>query len=247
MARAAGERAPVRVLIADPNTIVRHALRLACESSPHVVVVGETGSGEDTLSACSELEPDIVVLARGLPDLDGLEVVRRLSRRRTRLRIVVVSRRADARALFDARRAGAHGYLTRGASLAEVPAALAAVASGGLSFTQAQERSALAELRHHLHRAREGFRYESLLTRRERQILTLMAGGLTDRQIASRLGRSERTVQAHLSRLYAKLGVRSRVAAIGKAASLGLLDLSGPGRSPRDPDQEPAERGGDID
>jgi DNA-binding NarL/FixJ family response regulator len=224
---------------------VRDALRLSSESLPGVEVIGEASSAEEAVAGCRELQPDVLVLDRELPDLDGLEVVRRLTRRRIPLRIVLFSRRADPRALFEARRAGAHGFLSRRSLLADLPAALATVAAGGLSFTAAQERSALAELRNHLHQAREGYRWESLLTRRERQILALMAGGLTDRQIASRLGRSERTVQAHLSRLYAKLGARSRVAAVAKAASLGLLDLRSP--APREADQQPAGQGGDID
>jgi DNA-binding NarL/FixJ family response regulator len=139
--------------------------------------------------------------------------------------VLVLADRADGDLVLRALRLGARGYLTKAEGLRDLATTIRRVLSGERVMTPELERDAIGALGRMARRAREGADVEAGLTPRERQVLDLLSEGLTIRQIASRLRISPRTVETHVAKLYRKLGVRTRVQAISRAATLGLVDL----------------------
>ena len=216
---------PIRVLIVEDHPILRGVVKLACEAAPNLTVVGEASDGQEALRAYTEVEPDVLVLDLSLPDIDGLEVVRRLRAAGSRAKILVLTGRTDDQAIFEALRAGVDGYLEKTAGIRFIAAALEKVARGERLFTPDQERSAVSELGRMARQAREASGLSENLTPRELEILGYVSYGLSVKQVATRLGLSPRTVETHIGKLYRKLGVSNRVQAVSKAASLGLIEL----------------------
>ncbi len=220
-----GRGDPVGVLIVDEHPVFRGVVRLACEASPALEVVGEAGDGQRALEAIRRLRPDVVVIDLALPAIDGLEVARRLRRDGLGTGVLVLTARHDDEAVLGCIRAGADGYLSKTAGVGLIREAIETVASGGRVFTPEQERAAIEELGRMARQAREASGVAASLTPRELEILGLVARGLTMKQVASRLGVSPRTVESHIAKLYRKLGVRTRVQAVARGAQLGLVDL----------------------
>jgi DNA-binding NarL/FixJ family response regulator len=196
---------------------------MACQDDPRLELVGETGTGAGAVEAASELRPDVMVLDLGLPDMDGLEVVRRIRASGQRPRFLILTARTDARAVFEAQAAGVDGFVEKTGAIGRIGELVRAVADGKAVFSEAQDRTALEELRRHVLKTREASRAAGLLTDREISVLRLIAEGRTTRQIARQLSLSERTVEAHVGKVYRKLSVRSRIQAVSLASSLGLL------------------------
>jgi DNA-binding NarL/FixJ family response regulator len=215
----------IRVIIVDDHPLVRDVIRLACEKQPRIEVVGESGDGADAIDLCKRVEPDVLVVDLGLPTLDGLEVARRVRRHQPSIRILVLSGRDDDASVFEAVRAGANGYLRKAAQIDEIPDAIEAVASGRNTFTASQEATAHAQLAQFARKARDAARTHASLTAREREVVRFIAQGLSTRQMATRMNVSERTVETHISNVYNKLRVRTRVEVLHRAAGLGLVDL----------------------
>lgn len=224
MAAVRGETGPIRVLIVDDLPVLRGVIRQACEAAPGLEVVGEGGEGDDLVETCRRLDADVLVLSLGLGDLDRLEAVRRL-RESSPTKVLVLTGRTDDQAVFECIRAGAHGYLGRTAGIQLIRGAIEAVAAGGRVFTPEQERGAIVALGRLTRHAREASDVTGSLTRRELEILRFLARGFSMKQVALRLGVSPRTVESHITKLYRKLGARTRVQALSRAASLGLVDL----------------------
>lgn len=218
--------AKTRVLVVDDHPMVRDIITLACEQRPNLRVVGAAGNGLQALELCHSLAPDVLILDLGLPGLDGFEVIRLLREERNPVRILVVSGRDDPATVFETLRLGADGYQEKTRPVAEVVAAVEAVAAGNRVFGVDQAHGVLEALREIARRSREAARLASILTPREAQVLDLIANGLTARQMASRLGISERTIQSHIAHVYEKLDVRTRVQAVRRATAFRLIDLS---------------------
>lgn len=217
---------PARVLIVEDHPLLRGVIRLACEDAPELEVVGEVEDGESALAACRTDQPDVVVLDLTLPgEIQGLDLARIVREEGLPLRILVLTGRTDDRALFESVSAGVDGYLEKTAGVRFIADALIRVARGERVFTPRQEQGAIAELGRRARQAREVTGVRAHLTDRELEILEYVALGLTVRQVATRLGLSPRTVETHLAKLYRKLGVRNRVQALSRAASLGLIEL----------------------
>lgn len=216
---------PARVVIVEDHPVLREVVRMACEASPLLHVVGEAQTGEEALEACRTLAPDVVLLDLTLPGIDGLEVTRLLRREGHPVKILVVSGRADDHTVFETIRAGVDGFLEKTASVRYITDALVRVAAGERVFTRDQERAAIAELGRLARRARESSGLAPHITPRELEILGHLSRGLTVRQVASRLGLSIRTVETHVAKLYRKLGASNRVQAIAKATDLRLIEL----------------------
>lgn len=216
---------PLGVLIVDDHPMIRQMVRLACEDRPGLKVVGEARDGHEALERCRELEPAVVVLDLVLPGLDGIEVARRLRQEGSAARILILSGRDDGEAVYEALRAGVDGYQEKTAPVKEIAAAIEAVAGGTKVFTLEQQRAAFARLGKEARDARTAASAASGLTPRERQVIELLVQGLSTRQMAFRLGVSERTAEAHIANLYQKLDVRTRVQAVNRAAGLGLVRL----------------------
>jgi DNA-binding NarL/FixJ family response regulator len=218
--------APYRVLVVEDHAVIRGVIRLACEHTYGLEVVGEVETGEEALKRSRADRPDVIVLDLALPgQLQGLDVARALRAEGSQARILVLTGSSDDQTLFECIRAGVDGYLQKTVGVRFIADALHRVARGERVLSRDQERAVLAELGRLARQTREVSGAQSTLTQRELEILEYVAVGLTVKQVASRLGLSPRTVETHLAKLYRKLGARNRVQALARAASLGLVDL----------------------
>ena len=224
------EAEQIRVVIVDDHPMVREIIALACNERASLQVVGQAGDGFEALEECALLRPDVVVLDLGLPGLSGFDVLVRLREQFPSTRVLIVSGRDDRAAVFESVRLGADGFLEKTGSVDEIAAAVEAVGQGTKVFSVDHRRSVHVELGDLIRRSREAASLAARLTRREREILDLLAWGLSTRLMASRLGVSERTAEAHTRSLYRKLGVRGGVQAVHRAAEMNLVKLAGSGQ-----------------
>jgi DNA-binding NarL/FixJ family response regulator len=225
MAANAGDGAGGRVVVADVHPAVRGAVRLSCRGVAGLEVVDETGTGEELLASCRRLRPDAVVLDLSLPDLPGFDVIRALREDALARVIVVLSDRSDGATVLEALRLGVDGYLVKATGLSDVGRSIARILAGERVVSPELGPVTVQELGRRVRRAREGTVVRAALTAREHQILVLLSEGATIQQVAHRLGISPKTVETHVAKLYRKLDVRTRVQAVSKAASLGLIEL----------------------
>ena len=179
----------------------------------------------DAIAAATSSSPEIAVVDLDLPDIEGVELLRALRARGFAGRLVVVSERADGSAVLEAMRSGVDAYLVKPDGLRRIGDAIRRVREGERVVDPTLEEAAVFELGRFARKARESSEAVAALTPREREILSLLAEGLTMRQIGRRLTISPRTVETHVAKLYRKLAVKSRVQAISRAASLGLIEL----------------------
>jgi two-component system, NarL family, response regulator DevR len=204
------------VLIVDDHGLVREGLRTLLDAHVDLRVVGDAKTANEALALTRRLQPDVVVLDIRLPDRDGIEICGEIREMSPETRILVCSGLADGSALIEAARAGADGFVSKEASNAEIVGAVRRVAAGGAVVGSA---SADAMYRYLKARAPDESRL-SVLTDREREVLGLLAEGLTNREIASRLIISEKTVRNHVSGVLRKLDFRHRTEAALFAAPL---------------------------
>jgi len=208
---------PVRILIVDDHAVVREGLSSMLSQYVDFEVVGEAASGADAVRLSDELKPDLMLLDLQMPEMDGLEVLKRLgSSGQESPRVVVLSMHDDEELVANAVRAGAHGYVLKSASRNDLVAALRHVAAGGQRFDEVVVRALLSEQRKEDHAA--------LLSEREVEILRLIASGCSNKQVAERLYISLSTVKTHLDDVYRKLGVADRAHAVAVALRLGILE-----------------------
>jgi DNA-binding NarL/FixJ family response regulator len=214
-----------RVLVIGGHPVIRGVVRLACSSIEDVELVAEVDSPADAPGTVAATEPDLVVL--DLDEKNGLdlELLRSLRTAGFSGDVVVLSDRGDGAGVLEAMRLGARGYLTKADGLRKVGDAIKGVLAGVQVLDPALEQAAVMELGRFARQAREGSEIDATLTQREREILALLSEGLTMQQIGRRLGISPRTVETHVAKLYRKLSVRTRVQAVARAASLGLIEL----------------------
>lgn len=218
--------APARVLVVEDHPLLRSIIRLACEQTPGLEMVGEVEEGSSALEACRELAPDIVLLDLSLPgELQGLDLARAIRGEGLPVRILVLTARTDQEALFESVILGVEGYLEKTSGVRMIADALGRIARGERIFTQAQMRGAVAELSRRAGEAREEIVAEPNLSAREVEVLGHAARGFTVGQIARRLVLSPRTVETHLGSAYRKLGVSNRVQAVARASGLGLIRI----------------------
>jgi DNA-binding NarL/FixJ family response regulator len=212
-----------RLVVADAHPVVRRAVRMSCDSMPGLEVVGEADTGSGVLAVCEELRPDVAVLDIALPD--GLDAIRGLNDRLLVEIVVVLTDRTDGPTVMEALRLGVEGYLVKSSALPTVGRQIRRVLDGERVISPEVQRIAVKELGAFARMAREGSEVRATLTPREHEVLMLISRGLTMRQMANRLGISPRTVETHMAKLYRKLDVRTRVQAVSRAVSLGLIEL----------------------
>ena len=213
----------VRAVVVAAHRTVRGVIELACREAG-VTVVDRAETAAAATEACRASRPELLVLDLELPDADGFHVLTDLEDDRPRS-VLVLADRADGDLVLRALRLGARGYVTKAEGLRDLASTIRRVVAGERVMTPALEMDAMGALGRMARRAREAADVEAGLTPRERQVLDLLGEGFTIGQIASRLGISPRTVETHVAKLYRKLGVRTRVQAISRAATLGLVDL----------------------
>jgi DNA-binding NarL/FixJ family response regulator len=214
-----------RVFIVEGHPVLRGAIRIACEESSALEVVGEAAEGQDALIATAEVDPDVILIDAELQDMDCFDALREMRARRPASRFLVLGRAADDRTLFAAFSAAADGIVEKGAGVASIVDAVERIAGGSRVFAPEHERRAMNELGRLVRSARESTRAASLLTAREVEVLQLLAEGMTHQVVARRLRISPRTVETHVRKSYRKLGVHNRVQAIREAASLGVVTI----------------------
>lgn len=208
-----------RVLIADDHPLFREGLQTALSAIEHVEVVGEAVDGADVVTKASELRPDIVVMDLHMPELSGVEACRRIRREQPAIAVLVLTMVEGDASVAAALRAGAQGYLLKGAERAEIARALAIVGDGGL-YLPAALASRVPQLLGSLQDG--GHEPFPQLTSREREVLALVATGLSNTAIASRLFLSPKTVRNLVSSVLGKLYARDRDHAIMIARDGGL-------------------------
>lgn len=211
---------PVRVVIADDHPVVLDGLRLLLGSLPGFVVVGEATTGRQVSAQVDELQPDLVVMDLHMPDIDGIAATREIVRRSPHVSILILTMFDDDDSVFAALRAGASGYILKGAGQPEIIRALEAIASGEAIFSPAIARRVLAYFSGAPDpRLRSAF---PELTPREREVLEFIAAGLNNTIIADRLGLQVKTVRNHVANVFTKLHVTDRAQAIVHAREAGL-------------------------
>jgi DNA-binding NarL/FixJ family response regulator len=206
--------APLRVMLVDDHALVRSAVRQAL-TAPDITVVGEAGSADEALLMAPQLRPDLLLLDINLPGTDGLRLLRELGPRLPETRIVMLTVSATNRDLLEAMRNGAAGYLTKDLSPEALQRAVRGIRSGDLPMSRAMAAHVVQSLAGSRRRSGGAEADDPLaeLSDREQQVLRYLADGLTDREIATRLGISPRTVETHVGSILHKLGVRNRAQA----------------------------------
>ena len=227
---------PLRIIVADDQASVREGLVLLLGAQPDIEVVGSAPDGEQAIALVAEHEPDAILMDLHMPVLDGIETTRRLTAEYPKVAIVVLTTYLDDTSVLEALRAGARSYLTKDADRKDIAHALRA-ASDGLAVFDPRVHAALMNAASAQPSAAasgagagsgpsadggSGAELPDGLTQREAEILTLIAQGLTNPEIAARLFLSSHTIKTHINRIFSKTGSRDRAAAIGYAHRHGL-------------------------
>lgn len=210
----------LRVLIADDHILFRDGLRALLTAAPEMELVGEASTGEEAVALAAELQPDVVLMDVQMPRLSGVEATRRIVAASPHIRVLMVTMFDDDRTVFSAMRAGARGYVLKGASYAEMLRAIGAVGSGEAIFSPGVAVRLVEYFAQMQPKAPAPAFPE--LSDREREILDQMAQGRTNAEIASRLTLSPKTVRNHVSNVLSKLQVVDRTEAAIKAREAGL-------------------------
>jgi DNA-binding NarL/FixJ family response regulator len=210
---------PIRVLIADDHPFFRDGLRVLLAATADTELVGEADDGAQTVALAAELQPDVILMDLQMPGLGGIEATRRILHASPHVGVLVVTMYEDDDSVFAAMRAGARGYLLKGADKEEMRVAIRAVARGEAVFGPAIARRLMQYFAAARQSPTDTF---PDLTERERQILALLAAGRTNQEIAERLVLTLKTVRNYVSNVFAKLQVSDRAQAIIRAREAGL-------------------------
>jgi DNA-binding NarL/FixJ family response regulator len=213
-----GER--IRVILADDHRFFRDGVRLLLDATADTEVVGEAGAGEEVIALAEALQPEVILMDLHMPGVNGIEATRRILHTSPHISVVVLTMYEDDDSIFAAMRAGARGYLLKGADRDELLRAVRAVASGEAIFGPAIARRLMGYF--------SGPRLSTLwqafpdLTDREREVLARIAQGQSNAAIAADLYLSPKTVRNHISNIFSKLQVADRAEAIARARQAGL-------------------------
>lgn len=214
----------ITILIADDHPPFRSGLRALLESSQDVAVVGEVGTGTEAVIQAAKLQPDVILMDIQMADLNGIEATRRILHTSPHIAILVLTMFEDDDFVFAALRAGARGYLLKGTMKADLLRAIHAVSSGEAIFGAAIARRLMNYFTEVQQPTKQMQFVFPELTEREREILNLIAGHLSNNEIASELNISLKTVRNHVSNIFSKLQVVDRAQAILKAREAGFGD-----------------------
>ena len=209
---------PIRILVADDHAGFRSGVAALLGTQTGLALVGEAETGDDAVAQALQLQPDVVLMDLSMPGLDGIAATRRIVDTSPHIAVLVLTMADNDAAVFDALRAGARGYLLKGADRAELTRAIRAVASGEAIFGPDVARRLMTYF------ATTPIRAPAFpdLSDRELEILDLIARGMSNQQIVDRLVISPKTVRNHISNIFSKLQVRDRAEAVVRAREAGL-------------------------
>ncbi len=220
----------IRVLVADDQRVVREGLEMLLRLLPGIEVVGSASDGEEAVLLAGRLRPDVVLMDLGMPHCDGVEATRRLREQRPGTHVLVLTTYADDRSVVAALRAGARGFLTKDAGADQIAQALRAVMRGEAAIDPAVQHHVVAAVAATGAQEAAAEPLPDGLTPREAEVMSLIAAGLSNAEIADRLVITEATVKSHVNHLFGKTGVRDRAQAVAYAYRNGLAR---PGPDPR--------------
>lgn len=214
----------IRILIADDHAIVREGLQLILETVEKFEVVGEAADGAKALKLTADLEPDVILMDLRMPRMDGITAIKHLQKDHPEIAVIILTTYNEDKLMLQGLKAGARGYLLKDTGREMLFDTIKAAARGETLLTSeiiSRVLSFTEETKIPADKTGGG----SILTERENEVLNAVAGGGTSKEIAYNLSISERTVKAHLTSIYNKLGVNSRAAAIAEAAKRGWLPV----------------------
>ena len=215
----------IRLMLADDHRMLREGLRRSM-SEQGFDVVGEAGDGDEAVRNAQQLAPDVILMDVTMPEMDGVEATRQIRDLMPAVKIVMLTMHADQEVLAEAIRAGASGYLVKDCSTEEIAAAVRMAVSGETALSPQLAASMLDEVRR-LDRS-HGFGAstdERIITKREEEVLQLIADGCSTPEVATRLYISQKTVKNHLASIYQKLDARDRTQAVLQAVRMGIVHL----------------------
>jgi DNA-binding NarL/FixJ family response regulator len=215
---------PVRVLVVDDQALVREGLMTLLDAAPDITPVAAAADGEEAVALSSRHRPDVVLMDLRMPRLDGVEATRRIREALPDTEIVVLTTHADDDSILDALRAGARGYLTKDAGIVEISRAVHAAADHQALLDPVVQSRLIAAAGAARRPAPSATSLPDELTPREAEVLSLIARGLSNGEIAATLVVSEATVKTHINHLFAKIGARDRAQAVHYAYTHGLAD-----------------------
>jgi NarL family two-component system response regulator YdfI len=211
--------APIRILVADDHLIIRQGLRLILETEEGFQMVGEAADGAEAVNLCSELKPDVVLMDLRMPGMDGLSAIERLRTEQPSIAVVILTTFNEDDLMMRGLRLGAKGYLLKDTDRETLFNTIRAASRGETLLRPEIMKRVLAQG----NESGAAVSAPTDLTERELEVLRGVAQGERSKEIAFRLGITERTVKAHLASIYNRLGVDSRAAAIAVAAQRGIL------------------------
>jgi DNA-binding NarL/FixJ family response regulator len=211
---------PVRVILADDHPMIREGLRAMLQHSPEVDVVGEAKDGRELIEMTRTHAPHVVVVDIRMPGVDGLEAVRQIRRQHPQVKALMLTVHDEEAYVYEAVRAGATGYLLKTISADELLKCILTVAEGKAMLHPAVTRKLIDEF---ADMARAGGKPANQLSRREQEVLQLLAFGKSNKEIARELGIGGQTVKTHVSHIFSKLGASDRTGAVALALRKGLV------------------------
>ncbi|MFE1315948.1 response regulator [Streptomyces sp. NPDC058755] len=213
----------IRVLLADDQQLIRTALQMVMADAPDLEVVGEAGDGAEAVELTAALEPDVVVMDIRMPGMDGIEATRKITAGPGKAQIVVLTTFDDDDYVYGALQAGASGFLVKDMALDEILAAVRVVAGGDGLIAPSVTRRLIKEFAGRPSAAAKPRRTITGITVREREVLTLVAQGMSNAELAEHLVISIATAKTYVTRLLAKLDARDRVQLVIMAYEAGLV------------------------
>ena len=212
----------IRIILADDHQIVRQGLQALLAGEPDMQVVGEADNGRKTLKLVQELAPDVIIMDISMPDMNGIEATRQLMVESPDVRVIALSMHSDSLFVMNMLKSGAMGYLLKDCALEELVKAIRTVMRKQTYISPGISDLLIQDLAHGCTAGNSAY---SILTNREREVLQLLAGGQGTKQIATTLGVSNKTIEAHRKQLMDKLGLRSIAELTKYAIRQGLASL----------------------